>query len=99
MWPSGHVKTVQIAANKDASRLLDREDDAQSECSKMVAFSNVGWGTVPQENSEKPYITKRVNSCKCKWSGGKEGWVGGGGGGEGGGGGGGGGGLRVGHNF
>ena len=35
---SAHVKTVQIAAHEDASRLLDWEDDAQSHYSEMVGF-------------------------------------------------------------
>ena len=35
---SAHVKTVQIAAYEDASRLLDWEDDAQSHYSEMVGF-------------------------------------------------------------
>ena len=35
---SAHVKTVQIAAHEDASRLLDCEDDAQSHYSEMVGF-------------------------------------------------------------
>ena len=35
---SAHVKTVQIAAYEDASRLLDWEDDAQSHYSEMMGF-------------------------------------------------------------
>ena len=37
-WSAAHVKTVQIAAHEDASRLLDWEDDAQSHYSEMVGF-------------------------------------------------------------
>ena len=37
-WSSAHVKTVRIAAYEDASRLLDWEDDTQSNYSEMVGF-------------------------------------------------------------
>ena len=37
-WTSAHLKTGQIAAHEDASRFLDCEDDAQSDCSEMVGF-------------------------------------------------------------
>ena len=35
---SAHIKTVQIAAHEDASRLLDWEEDAQSHYSEKVGF-------------------------------------------------------------
>ena len=37
-WSSAHVKTVRIAAYEDTSRLLDWEDDTQSNYSEMVGF-------------------------------------------------------------
>ena len=70
-WSSVHVKTVQIAAHEDASRLLDWEDDAQSYYSEMVGFVERSLEVLFQaQTSKNPYITKGGNPCECKSGGG-----------------------------